>query len=182
MRPTLRITGGAYRGRRIVVPPGEIRPAMDRMRESLFSILGDLSGLTFLDLFAGSGVMAVEACSRGAVRALSVERDGRKRKVLSGNLAIAGGAAGLVISPVETFLRRNRDRFDVIYLDPPFRYRDKTALLTRIDTSVCCADGGVVMIHHPGDPLPDRTARLERSDRRRYGGSFLDFYRPTIDR
>jgi 16S rRNA (guanine966-N2)-methyltransferase len=64
----MRITGGKYRGRIVEVPKGtlEIRPAMDRMRESVFAVLGDLSGLSFLDLFSGSGIIAMEAASRGA--------------------------------------------------------------------------------------------------------------------
>ena len=57
----MRITGGKYRGRRIVCPPGVIRPAMDRMRESLFSILGNLEGISFLDLFSGSGLVGEKA-------------------------------------------------------------------------------------------------------------------------
>ncbi len=62
----MRITGGFYKGRTVVCPPGVIRPAMDRMRESLFAILGDLTGTSFLDLYAGSGVVGIEAASRGA--------------------------------------------------------------------------------------------------------------------
>jgi 16S rRNA (guanine966-N2)-methyltransferase len=61
----MRITGGEYRGRIVKCPPGVIRPAMDRMRESLFSILGNLEGKSFLDIFSGSGVVGLEAASRG---------------------------------------------------------------------------------------------------------------------
>ena len=68
----MRITGGTLCGRRIEMPDGIIRPAMDRMRESVFAILGDLSGRSFLDIFSGSGIIALEAASRGAdPRALS---------------------------------------------------------------------------------------------------------------
>ncbi len=75
----MRVTGGMYRGRRIDCPPGDIRPAMDRMRVSLFAVLGDLSGTSFLDLFSGSGVIGVEAASRGAAPVVLVERDARYR-------------------------------------------------------------------------------------------------------
>ena len=73
----MRITGGAYCGRIIELPESsmEIRPAMDRMRESVFAILGDLTGLSFLDLFSGSGIIALEAASRGAHPVVCVERD-----------------------------------------------------------------------------------------------------------
>ena len=62
----MRITGGILRGRQVKIPAGTIRPAMDRVRESVFSALGDLTGLSFLDFFSGSGIIALEAASRGA--------------------------------------------------------------------------------------------------------------------
>ena len=77
----MRITGGIYRGRRIVCPPGIIRPAMDMMRESLFSILGPLEGMSFLDLFSGSGCVGIEAASRGASLVHLVEKDRQKREI-----------------------------------------------------------------------------------------------------
>ena len=82
----MRITGGLYSGRRIVCPPGVIRPAMDRMRESVFAALGDLSGESFLDLYSGSGIIAIEAASRGASMVHLVESDRRKMPVLKQNL------------------------------------------------------------------------------------------------
>ena len=83
----MRITGGKYCRRNVVCPPGVIRPAMDRMRESLFSILGDLSGLSFLDLFSGSGCVAIEAASRGAEPIHLVEMDRGKRETIEKNLS-----------------------------------------------------------------------------------------------
>ena len=84
----MRITGGKYVRGKIVCPPGVIRPAMDRMRESLFAILGDLSGLSFLDLFSGSGVVAIEAASRGAEPIVLVEMDRGKKATIEKNLSI----------------------------------------------------------------------------------------------
>ena len=84
----MRITGGKYTNRRIQCPKGEIRPAMDRMRESMFSILGDLQGRNFLDLFSGSGLVAIEAASRGAEPVVLVEKDFRKAAVIRKNLEI----------------------------------------------------------------------------------------------
>ncbi len=182
MKRTLRVTGGAYRGRRVRVPPGKIRPTMDRMRESLFSILGDLTDASFLDLFAGSGIMAVEACSRGAAKAVAVEGDRGKKQVLSENLEITGGAGRPIISSVEEFLRRNQDRFDVVYLDPPFDYRDKGELLARVESAGCLGETGILLIHHPGESLPEQIRTLRRTDRRRYGGSHVDFYRRATGR
>jgi 16S rRNA (guanine966-N2)-methyltransferase len=172
----LRITGGIYGGRRVQCPPGEIRPAMDRMRESLFSILGNLDGVRFLDLFAGSGIVGLEAASRGAVYVVAVERDRRKREVTERNLEIAGGIANLTMASVEGFLKNCNEHFDVVYLDPPFRMPGKETLLQRVSNSGCVRQGTIVLLHHPGDELAEVIGRLERYDRRRYGGSILDFF------
>ena len=83
----MRITGGKYCRRNVVCPPGVIRPAMDRMRESLFSILGDLTGCSFLDLFSGSGCVAIEAASRGASQIHLVEMDRGKKATIEKNLS-----------------------------------------------------------------------------------------------
>lgn len=180
MKATLRITGGVYGGRRVVCPPGEIRPAMDRMRESMFAIIGDLSGCSFLDLFAGSGVVGLEAASRGATRVVSVEKDRKKREITLRNLTIAGDTAKLVIAPVSPFLRSCGESFDYVYLDPPFRYREKPKLIVEVMKSGCLSLNGVLMIHHPGDAIPDRLDTLVRIDSRSYGGSHLDFFRYDV--
>ncbi len=183
----MRITGGILTGRRVAVPPGTIRPAMDRMRESLFSILGHLDGSSFLDLFSGSGIMALEAISRGATRATLVERDRRKRPCILENLKLAETTAcpapRLVIAPAEAFVARASDPYDVIYVDPPFAYRHKADLLRRIVAQHLVEPYGCLLIHYPAEEnLPERIvageAILERDDERRYGRSTVRFYRP----
>lgn len=173
----LRITGGRYARRRLECPPGEIRPAMDRMRESLFAILGDLSDCSFLDLFSGSGVIAVEAASRGAAPVLVVEGDRNKREVLERNLAIAEPRPRLRLQPVERFLATCRQSFDYIFLDPPFRYPAKERLLSTIGRRALVAPTGRVLIHRPReDDLPEHIGELVRTDTRAYGRSIVDFY------
>ncbi len=168
-------------GRRISVPPGVIRPAMDRMRESLFSILGPFEGTSFLDLFAGSGIMAIEAISRGATRATLVERDRGKKKAIQSNLELLAGTScptpRLLITPVEVFISRCRERFDVVYLDPPFDYRYKADLIERVAKRTMIEPEGRVVIHYPeGDDLPNSTGSLRLVDERRYGRSVVRFY------
>jgi 16S rRNA (guanine966-N2)-methyltransferase len=87
----MRITGGNYRGRILECPHGELelRPSMDRMRESVFAVLGGLEGLSFLDLFAGTGAIGLEAASRGAYPVVCVEKDRKKRETLIRNLNIS---------------------------------------------------------------------------------------------
>jgi 16S rRNA (guanine(966)-N(2))-methyltransferase RsmD len=154
---------------------------MDRMRESLFSILGPLDGFSFLDLFCGSGIMALEALSRGATRATLVERDRGKRTVITKNLELARETScpepRLVFAPVEVFVAREKARYDIIYLDPPFAYRHKADLLRRIVKAGLLAPEGYLLIHYPaGDDLPERIGDIARSDERRYGRSTVRFY------
>ena len=126
----MRITGGRYRGRQVKCPKGIIRPAMDRMRESLFSILGDLTGLSFLDLFSGSGLVGLEAASRGAAPVVLVEKDPGKKRVILENLTIAEeNKPRLYLMPVERFLKRFDTPYDIVYLDPPFPYGEKVKMV-----------------------------------------------------
>ena len=132
---TLRIVGGKYRSRKLRVPlrPG-LRPTPDRVRETLFNWLGqDLSGLACLDLFAGSGALGFEAASRGALQVVLVENDRvalaeleRSRDTLgAAQVQIAGGDA-------LAQLARMAMRFDVVFLDPPFRQNDLPAILAEL--------------------------------------------------
>jgi 16S rRNA (guanine966-N2)-methyltransferase len=132
---TLRVIGGKYRSRLIRVPsrPG-LRPTPDRVRETLFNWLGqDLTGLACLDLFAGSGALGFEAASRGAAQVAMVERDRvalaeleRSRAALgAAQVRIAGGDA-------HAYLVKDDSRFDVVFLDPPFRQNDLAALLAEL--------------------------------------------------
>ncbi len=187
----MRITGGVLAGRRISVPPGAIRPAMDRMRESLFSILGPLDGYSFLDLFCGSGIMGLEALSRGATRVTLVERDRGKRRAILQNLAIAEESLcphpRLIVAPVERFVARAREPYDIVYVDPPFDYRHKANLLHRIVAAGLLEPDGRLLIHYPREEtLPvelgdsDRATGVTMDDERRYGRSTVRFYRAPV--
>jgi len=131
----VRIVGGAWRSRRLEVAarPG-LRPTPDRVRETLFNWLGqDLAALACLDLFAGSGALGFEAASRGAARVVLVERD----RVALAALARAKAALGarrveIVAADAHAYLERARERFDVVFLDPPFRQNAVPALLGRL--------------------------------------------------
>jgi len=131
----LRIVGGRYRSRRLRVParPG-LRPTPDRVRETLFNWLGqDLSGLDCLDLFAGSGALGFEAASRGAARVTMVEKDRAALAELDRSRT-ALGAAQVEIrrGDAHAFLAAGGERFDVVFLDPPFRQNALPALLAAL--------------------------------------------------
>ena len=161
----MRITGGTLRGRTVTCPPGIIRPAMDRMRESFFSILGPLDGLSFLDLFSGSGCIALEAFSRGAYPIRVVEKDGGKRSVILKNLELADQRIELSIMPAERFVMAWKESFDLIFLDPPFDYPFKAELLQRVAGSRLVHADSLIFMHFPDeDDIPAAIRAIRRSD------------------
>lgn len=181
----MRITGGSLKGRTIELPTGklEIRPAMDRMRESVFAVLGDLTGFSFLDLFSGSGIIALEAASRGADPVMCVERDRAKFPLLLKNVGIAPRRIECKAQPVELFLERNKTSFDILFLDPPFPYAYKEELLAAVERGASLASGGLALIHFPReDRLPQTLGRLALEDERAYGRSIVRFYRSAAEK
>jgi 16S rRNA (guanine966-N2)-methyltransferase len=162
----LRITGGELGGRRISVPrrAKDLRPTTERVREAVFSILGELSGDRVLDLFCGTGALAIEALSRGAGEATLVDKSPAtaKRNVESLDL---GDRARVVRADAARFLRRVEPRsFDLVLCDAPYRLADRLAAeLVQLIPGVL-AEGGRVMIESsPKRPLelalPLRTER-----------------------
>jgi 16S rRNA (guanine966-N2)-methyltransferase len=134
-RGKIRIIGGEYRGRRIPVAahPG-LRPTPDRVRETLFNWLGQrLEGLACLDLFAGSGALGFEAASRGAARVVMVEQDRAVFLSLQETKAVLGAAqVELVQDDALDYLQRATERFDVVFLDPPFGQNALPGALERL--------------------------------------------------
>ena len=117
----MRIVAGEFKGRRLRSPRGlRTRPTADRVREALFSMLGDVGGARVLDLYAGSGALGIEALSRGASSAVFVERDPRAAAVISANLATVGAEAEVRRQDVMRFLARAEGGFDLVFCDPPY--------------------------------------------------------------
>ena len=172
----MRITGGSLKGRLVAVPPGEIRPSMDRMRESVFACLSDLTALSFLDIFTGSGIIALEAASRGASYIEAVEQDKQKRKILLDNVSISPVRINCHFVPAELYIKRAKNKFDIIFLDPPFPYQFKWELIEKVASSVMVTTGTKILIHRPRqDYLRTQIANLEKIDSREYGRSVVDF-------
>ncbi len=120
-----RVIGGAAGGRRLQTPPGDrTRPTSDRTREALFSslesLLGSWSGVRLLDLYAGSGAVAIEALSRGAARAVCVERDRRAAGVIRRNGQDLGLTPQVHSRAVSSYLAGEPETFEVVFLDPPY--------------------------------------------------------------
>lgn len=180
----MRITGGKYVRRNVVCPPGVIRPAMDRMRESLFSILGDLTGCSFLDLFSGSGCVAIEAASRGADPIHLVEMDRGKKATIEKNLSFVEENKKLFITDAYRYILSTPTRYDIVYADPPFNMEGKVKLLESAAEAGIIKERGLFIIHYPVEERslwPERIDGFSLIDERKYGRSVLRFYRRDKD-
>src|SRR4051794_489733 len=171
-----RIIGGVAGGRRLSMPKGQAtRPTSDRVREGLFSSLGgDLSGRAFLDLYAGSGAVGLEAASRGATAVL-VERDARAVATLRSNVA-AVGLPNIVVraESVAKFLAEPEvTPFDVVFLDPPYADPVVDVLSRLVDGGWLASDGVVVVERATRDGAPQWPSALLLDRSRRYGDSTL---------
>ena len=149
------------------------------MRESIFAILGDITGASFLDLFSGSGIMALEAASRGALHLETVESDKQKLKTLIRNCSLSPVRIRCHLMPVELYVKRTQQFFDYIFCDPPFSYQYKNELLINIGTSCLLNESALLMIHRPKKEtidLQDKQNFLVLQDSRFYGNSAVDFF------
>jgi 16S rRNA (guanine(966)-N(2))-methyltransferase RsmD len=147
------------------------------VREALFSIWGDrLEGARVLDLFAGSGVVCLEALSRGALSVLCADADLRAIKVLEENAARLGGGIEVRRLTLPAGLTRLTGPFDLIFADPPYAFEGYEDLLAGI-VPLLAPDGEIVIEHSSRRDLPVEAGPLVRADIRKYGESALSFYR-----
>jgi 16S rRNA (guanine966-N2)-methyltransferase len=182
-----RIIGGAGKGRRLRTATGDAtRPTAARVRQSLFDILAPvLPGCRFLDAFAGSGGVGLEALSRGAATVVLVDRSAGAIEASQANaraLAGAGGEVRVFRQDAATALGALADqgrRFDVVYLDPPYgSYLYEPLLEDLGQAGSALADEGVVVAEHfHKRPLPERIGALGRVRLKRVGDHCLSFYR-----
>jgi 16S rRNA (guanine(966)-N(2))-methyltransferase RsmD len=150
---------------------------MDRMRESIFAKLGDLSGCSFLDLFSGSGIIALEAASRGAAPVEAVEMDSLKRKTLLENVSLSPLRIQCHFMAAELYIRRARRSFAILFCDPPFPYQFKAELLQGIAASPLMEEGSRLLLHRPREEGLASPAALVLEESREYGRSVVDFFR-----
>jgi 16S rRNA (guanine966-N2)-methyltransferase len=178
----LRVIAGSAGGRRLVAPKGGSRPTTDRLKEALFASLGRhrTDDAVVLDLFAGSGALAIEALSRGAARAVLVDRDAAAETAVRANLDTTGFAdvATFVRSPVARYVATDdpSGAFDLVFLDPPYDMpsSEVAAVLAALARRPWLSEGATVMIERPkgGEPveLPDGWG-IEKE--RSYGDTLL---------
>ncbi len=179
----VRVIGGIAKGRKLLSVPGQTtRPITDRVKESLFNILGEqVENALFLDLFAGTGGVGIEALSRGAQYAIFVERSGRAVKTIWDNLKLTGlaGRAEVARADVFRFLAGEHRKSDLIYVAPP-QYKGLWAktLIALDKRNLLSADGLIVVQIHPKEYVEFELQSLLLVDQRRYGSTLLCFYTP----
>jgi 16S rRNA (guanine966-N2)-methyltransferase len=178
-RHEVRIIGGLWRGRKIRFPAGSsIRPSPDRVRETLFNWLAPhIRGARCLDLFAGSGVLGFESLSRGAASIVFVERDAAVVQHLR-QLArdLAPDSASIIQGDAPGWLARPGERFDVVFLDPPFGSGLLPGLLRRLDEGGWLAPGAMVYIECgrvEGEPVLPASWHMHRCGRAGDVGYYL---------
>ena len=180
----MRVIAGTSRGRRLTEFKGKnVRPTPDRVREALFSILqsklGSFSGLTVLDLFAGSGALAIEALSRGAESAFLIEHDRKATTVIRENIELCrlGSQTKIIYRDAFVALKELPATFDLIFLDPPYKKGLAEQAATIIsELSLLNVDGVICAETACDESMPEQIGVLKRLDQRRYGSVMIHFY------
>jgi 16S rRNA (guanine966-N2)-methyltransferase len=191
----MRIIAGQFRSRVLQAPPGwSTRPTSDRLRETLFNVIAPrISGSHFLDLYAGSGAVGIEAISRGAEHVAFVERDPAAARILRGNLERLGITDGFRINTgsVKVFLQKRSSGaspkpipHEVVFLDPPYDAVDEYAATLGLlggSATPHLAEGALVIAEHRRkQPLEERYGTLCRTRLLQQGDAALSFYSPRM--
>jgi 16S rRNA (guanine966-N2)-methyltransferase len=177
----MRVIAGELKGQRLVAPKGwKVRPTSDRVREAVFSALGErVEGARVLDLYCGTGALAIEALSRGAVAAVLVDQDTRPAL---GNVQRLGLAdrTELVRADIDRWLDRvspahAAGKFDLVFVDAPYRLADRVSRHLNEHLPQLLADGGRAVVES-GARRPLRIDSLEPLRQRRYGAADVAIY------
>ncbi len=179
----MRVIAGTYGGRRLRAPRGRAtRPTAERVREALFAALGELRGEVVLDLFAGTGALAIEALSRGAARAVLVERDARALAALRANLAELGLAPeqaevrrGEALRALRT-ARERAETYDLLFVDPPYSHAGVLGRELAVALPPLLAPRARVVVEGDRRVAP-LDLGLEIELQRRYGDTMITIHR-----
>lgn len=188
----MRITGGSCKGRKIIPPQGrlsqEIRPTSDKVREALFSILGDkVHGAIILDLFAGTGALGMEGLSRGAKAAIFVDSSRQALRLIHANLnhLFADPQASLLTcrldckSAAVKIKKQLPDSlcFDLVFLDPPYKKNLAKPTLLMVENSDILAENALIVVEENSrEELPQKINALTLIDKREYGTTGIWIY------
>ena len=176
----MRVISGIAKGRKLATPKGgALRITADRIKESLFDILGSLDGSIFLDLYAGSGNVGIEALSRGAERCVFIENRRTHAAQIEKNLSLTGLSGGkVIVLSVQKALKQlheRKERFDIIFADPPYRQGMVAPTIRMISQGRLLSTLGIVVIEHSALESCEGERELSIYDQRRYGDTIITF-------
>jgi 16S rRNA (guanine966-N2)-methyltransferase len=180
---SIRIIGGELKGRKLVTAAGvQTRPTADRVRESIFNILGDsFQDACVLDLYAGNGAMGIEALSRGAESAVFADDDKNALSALEKNITACSLESRTNIIKWNILKNLNIMRsfqlaFNIVFVDPPYHKNMIQPTLSNLSKSRCLENGAFVVIEHSVlEPIAEKQHRFTISDQRRYGKTLVSF-------
>lgn len=171
----MRIIAGKHGGRKLKEFKGnDVRPTSDRAREALFNILGNITELSFLDLFSGTGAIGLEAISRGAYPVTMVDMSRESVALIKENLSALKETAKIYNEDAFSYVRRTSERYDLIFLDPPYAENAEDILKTVAERKLL-NDGGLLIYEHSAEK-PFKSDEMRLTDSRRYGIAVFDFY------
>jgi 16S rRNA (guanine966-N2)-methyltransferase len=184
----MRVIAGISKGRRLATSKGQaLRPTSDRVKESLFNILGDdIEGKAVLDLFAGTGNLGIEALSRGAKRAVFVEKGRQALRLIQRNLSQCGMEGRSEIVPKDVLraigiLSRRGELFDIILMDPPYEKGLIQRTLLKLESErIYHGDSTLVIEHDRREPVPQNIEGWELVRQRRIGDTVISFLKNRL--
>ena len=170
------ITGGKYKGRKILAPDEKItRPTLSKVKQgvfnTLFSLIGDFETKSFVDLFGGSGAMGIEALSRGFEKVIVFEKNSKIAQVLKKNYETVGLKANLKIGDTLKLIEKLNDKFDVIYIDPPYYSGIYEEVFSKLK-NICNENTIIIAEHSEALNINNFTLLKEKN----YGGKLVSFY------
>lgn len=173
----MRVVGGIYRGRKLVGFDGcDIRPTADRVKENLFNIIGGgVVGKRFLDAFCGTGAMGIEALSRGAAEAVFLDNSEKSAALAEKNFSKLGISARVTRADTIGYLKRTENKFDIIFIDPPYASDFGVKALEVIGSRGLLGESGFAVFEHE-EPFCGEIESLSVYDERKYGRVYLTFF------
>lgn len=172
----MNITAGIYKGRKVINPDEKIvRPTLSKIRESIFNILFSMMNFenkSFLDMFAGSGIMGLEALSRKFNYVLALEKNPKVAKILKDNYKNIGLEPNLKVG--DSLKQKISEKFDVIYVDPPYYSGVYEEVLSKIKKDLLLNEGGIVILEHVSEINWQKTG-YELIKQKKYSGKNLTF-------
>lgn len=177
----MRITTGKYHNRKLFMPKG-IRPTQDKVRKAIFDILGDVEGLSFLELYAGSGAVGFEALSRGVRQLTMVECSHNSVLAIKKNIALLNASSCnlyyLEADKAIKLLARDKKSFDIVFLDPPYHEGMAKKILHTLEGYDILAPNGLIVAQHPKtELLSEPSPKFSLLKEAKYGDTWLSIFR-----